>query len=127
MNAELRMKLKKVDTVLSKYGYILEAYGDSSVYISKSEGFNEDGVDSYIRLYLHKTPMGNRLYRLLFTAEPCKLPSGSNYMGLDLADDICAYWKKILNSARELTNLNIVGTREEIVECVKDIEKRRRK
>ena len=127
MNVELRMKLKKVDTILNKYGYLLEVYGNNSVYISKYNEFDENSPNSYIRLYLHKTPMGNNLYRVFFTAEPCKLPGGSSYMTLDLADDVCSYWKKILNSARELTNLNIVSTRDEIVECVLDIEKRRRK
>lgn len=125
MNMELRAKLKKMDTELTKLGYYINPYA-GTFYISRTEEMGS-GVDSYIRLYEHKTSIGNDLYRLTFSCEPCKLPGGSDYMSIELAEGVCAYWKKVLGIAKVLNELNIVGTREDIIECVADIAKKRRK
>lgn len=126
MNMDLRYKLKRVDIVTSKLGYIVEPYG-KTMYLSKTNEFDDMGIESYIRLYMHKKSVGNGKYIVFFTAEPCKLPGGSDYMDLHLANDVCNYWKKVLRVAEELTALNIVGTQEEIIECVEDIAKKRRR
>ena len=126
MNAELRIKLKKVDNTLRKFGYALEPY-PKTLFLNKLNEFDDEGISSYIHLYMHKIPMDNGLYRLIFTAEPCRISGGYDYMELDLAESICIYWKKMINSARELTNLNIVATEAELVECARDIVKKRRR
>lgn len=125
MDMELRAKLKKADTELTKLGYYINPYG-GTFYISRAELLGE-GIDSYIRLYEHKTHLGNERYQLTFSCEPCRLPGGSDYMSVELAENVCAYWKKVLNVAKNLNDLKIIGTREEIMECVEDIVKKRKK
>ena len=126
MNMDLRTKLKKVDTTLDKLGYTIEPYG-KTMYISKTDEFNDEGVESYIRLYMHKKPLGEGKYILHFTCEPCKLPGGSDYMDLHLANAVCDYWKRTLKIAADLTNMNMIGTPDEFMECLEDIVKRRRR
>ena len=87
MNAELRIKLKKVDNTLRKFGYALEPY-PKTLFLNKLNEFDDEGISSYIHLYMHKIPMDNGLYRLIFTAEPCRIPGGYDYMELDLAESI---------------------------------------
>ena len=125
MNMELRTKLKKVDTTLDKYGYTIEPYG-KTMYVNRVRDF-DDSVESYIRLYMHKKAIGDGRYIMFFTCEPCKLPGGSDYMDLHLANSVCDYWKKVIKVAEDLTNLNIIGTPEEFMECLEDIIKRRRR
>lgn len=126
MNMDLRTKLKKVDTTLYSLGYTIEPYG-KTMYISKTDEFDDNGIESYIRLYMHKKPLGDNKYMVFFTCEPCKLPGGSDYMDLHLASAICDYWKKMIKIAGDLTNMNMIGTPEEFMECLEDIVKRRKR
>ena len=65
MNMDLRTKLKKVDVTLDKLGYTIEPYG-KTMYISKTNEFNDEGVESYIRLYMHKKLLCDGKYMVFF-------------------------------------------------------------
>ncbi len=125
MNAEIRAKLKKIDTVLDKVGYVIEPYG-RAMYISRVKE-TDLGVESFIRLYLHKVSLGDGRFKVFFTCEPCKMMGGSNYMDLNLANNVCDYWKKMIKVATYLSEIELVGTSEEFFECLTDIVKRRRR
>ena len=125
MNKVLREKLKKIDSGLNVMGYVLEPYGQT-IYLSRIKE-DVNSAESYIRVYLHKNRVSDNLYQIVFSAEPCRIPGGHDYMSIELATDICRYWNSVLKVLKSFNEMEVVGTPDEISECFEDIWKRKRK
>lgn len=126
VNPELRKKLKKVDTVITSLGYYFDLKYDS-LFISPIND-DYDSIENWVRMYMHKKYSKNSTHcKLYFHAEPCRLSGGSDFLYCGKAEQICAYWKKLLNACNLLNELMIEGDSLEIKECVRDILARKRK
>ena len=132
MNMELRKKLKILDTEIQKYGYCLSMYYDV-IYLPNVKGCckkSENFVEDFIRIELLinkkvKNAQGDNVYQIELTAMPCKL-SGSETIDAVGALKICKYWMNMLDKITKINALDIFGTYREIVDCIEDIEKKRR-
>lgn len=126
MNKELRTKLKKVDTVVSSFGYALEIRFDD-VRISPLS-FDTNRPENWIRLKMMKSySSDNKICSLSFNAEPGVTTCGSTHLTIEFSKAICKHWKDMLNACDTLNSLHIIGSPLEISECVRDILLRKRK
>lgn len=126
MNMQLREKLKEVQIRFRKLGYELHVeYG----YLEfRSQNIFGSGPDSYIRANIKISQDNNnpQVLKAYFYAEPCRILGGSSYMTVDFAKKVCEYWRKLLKECEYCNALNIMGTEQDITECMNDIRRRSR-
>lgn len=128
-NKKFREDLKEVQVRCRKLGYDLDIYANSSLYLKRVSS-SEVAAESYIRVFLRYVKVSGDYFGakfcLEFVAEPCKIPGGSNYMSIPLAESVCAYWKRAIKECKYLNNLKVIGTNTEFLECFEDIKSKSR-
>ena len=121
MNKELRVKLKKIDTDLSRLGYRFGICGGNfCLFVPDS-----CGIESWIAMRIKKTFYNDGTSSLYFYAEPCRMRGGTDVMKIELAEEVCKYWKKLINLAKEYNSMNIRATSQEYIECINYINNRK--
>lgn len=128
MNNELRAKIKKADTILSRHGYymMIDVNNKNKIYIAtKNTGFVHLSLSETLNpntgLIGWKFLSGLKAY----TNTMCGVITFN--MKYEQADEVCKAWQKIIKAQKQLNELEISGTREELVECVRDIRDKKRK
>ena len=127
MNEELRTKIKKADTILSKLGYSfnIDVRNKNKVYLVNNNS-------ETIRLVLSEALNPNT--KLIGWKFLSGIQTYTNNVGVimvamkhEQADETCKLWQKIIKAQKQLNELEIAGTREEINECVRDVRDKKRK
>lgn len=127
----LRSKLKKADVLLNSVGFYLRSdtyMGYYSVRRLQDLHYKKDDYDSWISIRLHINYINDvGEERLDFICEPCTMSGGDNYLPLEGAKRIIKYWTKLIKVCETLNDMNIQGSRQDILFCLEDINRRKRK
>lgn len=126
----LRKDLKDIQVRLRKLGFeFLCAPGGFHI---KRIGFDDSLPSSYISISsvtkainvsVHKNV---NVYKVEFICEPCRISGGNSYMPLDVAEEVCKYWKKAIDECKYFNSLQIVGTLDDFNYCMNDIQNKSR-
>ena len=126
---ELRRSLKIAEDRLLKVGSCFHVYRDFFYSVKKlGELSFSDSPYSWFRIVAARVDNNVKSKEsIILTVEPCKLNGGSSQLSFDESRAICDAWDRSLNICKSINEMNIHGTREEIIECIIDIHNKRRK